>query len=710
MASLVAQVRKGDLSRIGILSDDDVATLKLFPVRNGVGTWSLELPHLVRSSSGAWIRHAMAEELTKPGAGIVVDLPGGQRFTGPMVAPEFIETTDEPRGKWVFTGVSDSIILADRLAFPNPAFSDAQASSASRPYDIRTGVAETLMHAYVNANIGPSASTSRRDSRLVMGTNLARGTSRTKSARFPSLLELCQELAVADGLLFDVVQVGDKLEFRTSTSSDLSGAIRLDVQSDSLDSAKWGYSGPAATSVVVLGSGEGSERAIRTRTSATATSEAAAWRRVIEVSVDARGAEDTSELDAKGDEVLAANGTRIESLTVVPSAVNTRELGSKWWLGDLVTVNVAGVPVKATVTELAVEVGPEGIYATAKVGDPTGFDSDKITGSRLSGVEGRVSSLERTAEAASSQATAAPPGVVLPFAGGTVPSGALLCNGAAVSRTTYAALFGAIGTAHGAGNGSTTFNLPDYRGRVLVGLDPSQTEFDAIGEAGGAKSVTLTKENLPASISLTATGSDSNTASTTDNGGGSLAQGNTAGRFLKAVTLNNGAAPTAVSNLSPYRVANYIILTGPVNLPGGGTGTVAELPEPLIMVGPAVNVVTASAWGTVVPGTSSVSLTLARPAWVEVSTNAWISAPTGDVRAGVAVSGATVEAANEMGGVVAWGSAMWVTNAYEHRGASKLVRCNAGTSTFALQAYTTGTGTRSVNYPHFTVKPLRWAD
>lgn len=65
----------------------------------------------------------------------------------------------------------------------------------------------------------------------------------------------------------------------------------------------------------------------------------------------------------------------------------------------------------------------------------------------------------RTAQAIN--ALALPKGTILPFAGGTIPSGFLACNGAAVSRTTYAALFSAIGTAFGEGNGSTTFNLPN---------------------------------------------------------------------------------------------------------------------------------------------------------------------------------------------------------------------------------------------------------
>lgn len=64
-----------------------------------------------------------------------------------------------------------------------------------------------------------------------------------------------------------------------------------------------------------------------------------------------------------------------------------------------------------------------------------------------------------------------PPGTIQAFGGGTVPHGWLLCDGSTVNRAAYPELFAAIGTAHGAGNGSTTFHLPDYRGRFLRGAD-----------------------------------------------------------------------------------------------------------------------------------------------------------------------------------------------------------------------------------------------
>ena len=62
-----------------------------------------------------------------------------------------------------------------------------------------------------------------------------------------------------------------------------------------------------------------------------------------------------------------------------------------------------------------------------------------------------------------------PTGSLMPYAGSSAPTGYLLCDASAVSRTTYATLFGVIGTTYGAGDGSTTFNLPDLRGRLPMG-------------------------------------------------------------------------------------------------------------------------------------------------------------------------------------------------------------------------------------------------
>lgn len=87
-----------------------------------------------------------------------------------------------------------------------------------------------------------------------------------------------------------------------------------------------------------------------------------------------------------------------------------------------------------------------------------------------------------------------PPGTVTAFAGSTAPEGWLLCDGSAVSRTAYAALFAVIGTTYGAGNGSTTFTLPDLRGRVAAGANAS----NALASRAGADSKQIARANLPA--------------------------------------------------------------------------------------------------------------------------------------------------------------------------------------------------------------------
>lgn len=80
-----------------------------------------------------------------------------------------------------------------------------------------------------------------------------------------------------------------------------------------------------------------------------------------------------------------------------------------------------------------------------------------------------------------------PVGAIINYPSLTAPYGYLLCDGRAVSRTEYADLFAVYGTQFGAGDGSTTFNLPDYSGRTGVGIDENDSDFNAIGKTLGSK-------------------------------------------------------------------------------------------------------------------------------------------------------------------------------------------------------------------------------
>ena len=105
---------------------------------------------------------------------------------------------------------------------------------------------------------------------------------------------------------------------------------------------------------------------------------------------------------------------------------------------------------------------------------------------------------------------AMPAGMMFPYAGSSVPTGYLFCHGQAISRTTYADLFTAIGTTYGTGDGSSTFNLPDLRGRVIAGQDDmggssanrltnqsGGLNGDTLGATGGAETrdLQLTKSH-----------------------------------------------------------------------------------------------------------------------------------------------------------------------------------------------------------------------
>ena len=87
-----------------------------------------------------------------------------------------------------------------------------------------------------------------------------------------------------------------------------------------------------------------------------------------------------------------------------------------------------------------------------------------------------------------------PTGSIIMYGSTLAPDGWLLCNGSAVSRTTYADLFAVIGTRFGAGNGSTTFNLPNLRNRFVVGAGASYN----INDTGGEATHVLTIDEMPA--------------------------------------------------------------------------------------------------------------------------------------------------------------------------------------------------------------------
>lgn len=128
-----------------------------------------------------------------------------------------------------------------------------------------------------------------------------------------------------------------------------------------------------------------------------------------------------------------------------------------------------------------------------------------------------------------------------------VPDGWLFCDGSAVSRTTYADLFAIIGTSFGAGDGSTTFNLPTKEGLVSVGINTNDTDFNTIGKTGGSKALQKHHHAVGFMLEGVAHSGQGNAIIGKQNTGS-----NWAGTTDDAGTGNSG-------NLQPYTVTNYII-------------------------------------------------------------------------------------------------------------------------------------------------------
>lgn len=134
-----------------------------------------------------------------------------------------------------------------------------------------------------------------------------------------------------------------------------------------------------------------------------------------------------------------------------------------------------------------------------------------------------------------------PSGAIMDYAGSTEPTGWLFCAGQAVSRSTYATLFAAIGTNYGAGDGSTTFNVPDYRGRVAAGRD------DMGGTNAQRLTVVLNGNTTAGSAVITGLSSTAGLAVGMSVIGSTIPAGRTIASIDSGtqVTLNSGTSVTA---------------------------------------------------------------------------------------------------------------------------------------------------------------------
>lgn len=559
---LTVEVRDKNLQRQGkVLSRDLDLKAKLRWC--GVGEWTLTLPG----------DHTMVPHLLTPGSGLVVTGPTGGAsrgviFSGPTTLPKRKRDQKNPDGTLTFTGVTDEVHLDDALAFPDPTVS-ANPAMQTKTNDIRTGTTENLFRQYVAYNVTYDQALAGRvrgfRNFIDLGTSLGGlGVTQTKAPRFQNLLELLQEIAVYDGGYgFRLQQKDDLLVFDTIPVRDLRATIRLDMSNGTLTSEEIASQGATVTTAIVAGQGEGIERQMIQRQDLT---DEATWSRVIEKFFDRRDTADVTILEQKGDEELSA-GSGGTSAKIIPADDQTMRYPVDWREGDWITVVVDGQERDSVVTEAILLVNSTTCRVGVAIGDVSTYDPRDQETKNQQTIDSRVGYLERNLSAGWLA------GDIKETARTTAPEGWLMCDGTVKNRADYPVLFQAIGTTYNTGGETgAQFRLPSRQGRVGVGRDATQAEFDTLGETGGAKTHTLSVAEMPSHThTQNAHGHGVNgtgNAFVANGGGGATANVSTGGGGYTLVGVANATATNqntggggAHNNLQPYVVLNYLIKT-----------------------------------------------------------------------------------------------------------------------------------------------------
>ena len=272
----------------------------------------------------------------------------------------------------------------------------------------------------------------------------------------------------------------------------------------------------------------------------------------------------------------SGNMAALESTGTAPGAIGTANLVD----GAVTTAKLAADSVTSAKivdgTIATADIADDAV-TQAKVADDA-IGTDQIADSAVSTAQISDGSIT-AAKLASGAAFSA--GMLMPYAGTSAPTGWLLAYGQAVSRTTYADLFSALGTTYGSGDGSTTFNVPDLRGRAIAGQDDmggssanrltnqsGGLNGDTLGATGGSETHTLTTAQMP-SHSHTLNGG----IKTIVQNGGSFA----VGLDKRSYTTNQGESADGTFNSSDTSMDNFSVASN-------GSGNAHNNVQPTIIL------------------------------------------------------------------------------------------------------------------------------
>ena len=266
---------------------------------------------------------------------------------------------------------------------------------------------------------------------------------------------------------------------------------------------------------------------------------------------------------------IAELNTAVSDETVVGRAttdtLTNKTLSAPAFSGTATTFTSTGIDDNATSTAITIDSSQNvGIGNTVTLGG--GTVNEFSTDGTLAGNSDSAVPTEKAVKTYVDLGTN-PTGSIIAFAGITAPTGWLLCYGQAVLRTTYAGLFTVLAEVYGVGDGSTTFNIPDLRGRTIAGQDDMGSvsadrltgaggiggiDGDVLGSSGGAETVTLTEAQIPA---------HDHSYNYDPEIGMMYSLGNDVSGGSSAATTGTTGGGAAHVNIQPTLILNYIIKT-----------------------------------------------------------------------------------------------------------------------------------------------------
>lgn len=365
LTDLTIEIRDQYLTRIGQIPVEEIDDMLLRDKFNQVGDWTISIrPH-----------HPAVPLLKAKGSGIVVSLYGETLFSGPMVSWTHTATPGRMEAPYAFKGVSDDIVLADRLCYPN-----WQSNDMTLQYPIKqTASVERLMRQLVRRNCG-TASTDARDAGVWISGDPEdhdRGPTRTKTIDFQNLGAMLRELAWPGHLGFRLIQREDEhLRFETYVVEDRTDTVQLDFLNNTLDDVSVTQAAPTATRMVVVGDKRTDKPKYRTyravSTSDSVDAEGDWGRRIERLAENTDSDATTDDLDETGEDVLVKEGLTFTEVKGSPSDSSDHMIFHRHWaLGDKVAIvePLTDEMYSQTVTGYALKFTPSELRFSAMVGE-----------------------------------------------------------------------------------------------------------------------------------------------------------------------------------------------------------------------------------------------------------------------------------------------------------------------------------------------------